>query len=158
MAKPTIEVDITVTDMGFEEILDELAKLHKGEPGVSAGFLEGQGGDSLHTDTDLTNAELAVVHEFGSPANNIHPRPFIRQGTDKAATDVDTILVRGSIKIFEGRGTAKQVLEEVGETWEQAIKDEITSGVLEPTKEGDKPLFKTKELYNTITYKVGEED
>ena len=156
MSKRPLEVEITVTDMGFEEILKELEKLHSGESSVRAGFIEGQGGDSVHKDTDLTNAELAVVHEFGSPQNNIPPRPFIKQGTDRVSQEVESILRKGSIKIFEGKGKSKEVLEKVGETWEDAIKGEITSGALTPTKEGDKPLLKTKELYNAISHKVEE--
>ena len=147
-----IDIKITENDMGFDKLIEELTRLQNAE--VKAGFIEGQGGDSIHNDSDLTNASLATIHEYGSPTSNIPPRPIVKQGTESVKADVNKTILKGSKGIFEGTSTANDLLEKVGEIWEEGIKGEITSGNIKPTKNGDKALFKTGELHDTVTYKV----
>lgn len=152
-----MSVTVKDTDMGWDKIMKELEKIARDDNTLTAGFIEGQGGDQVHTNTDLTNAELAAIHEFGSPQNNLPERPFMRQGTEKAKDKVNLAILKGSKELFAGREDGKGILEAVGEIYVEAIKAEITSGELQPTKDGRKPLYDTGELHRNITYKIGKD-
>ena len=144
--------DVVFKDMGLNAILKELEKLSDSE--VSVGFIPGQGGDTIHADSKLTNAELATVHEYGSPSVNITPRPFMKQGMKAADKEVNKIVSKGIARITEKKENVEDVLDEVGKVLKDSIKNEITSGNLKPNLDGTRPLFKTGELVKNITHKV----
>jgi len=49
----------------------------------------------------MTNSHLGYIHEFGSPANNIPPRPFLIPGVQKSRDKVVDLLAGGAVKAIK---------------------------------------------------------
>ena len=77
--------------------------------------------------TPINNASLAYIHEFGSPAVNIPPRPFLFPGVRKAQRDIIAVMADGARRALQGeRGAADDTLERVGIIARNSAVREIT--------------------------------
>lgn len=59
-------------------------------------------------------AYIASIHEFGSPKNNIPPRPFMRPTTNREVLQWTKLLADGARAVLAGKSTAAKVMEAVG--------------------------------------------
>jgi len=59
-------------------------------------------------------AYIATIHEFGSPRNNIPPRPFMRPTIAKRKESWKALAEQGARAVAQGRYTVDKVLEEIG--------------------------------------------
>lgn len=116
-----------------------------------------------------TNAEIAYVNEFGSPADNIPPRPFLFPAINKQKEKVERIFEK-NLKVALTNLNPSHIdktLEAVGtlvrDTAKLNITDSINMTPLSPVtikrrKEagfaGTKPLRQTGQLVGSIEYVV----
>lgn len=115
----------------------------------------------------ITNAALGFIHENGSAAQNIPPRPFLVPGVKAASKQCAEVLKRYAQKAITGDGTIDQGLNAAGLIAQASVKKRIQSGEgFAPLKastlaararkgaKGTKPLIRTGQLLNSITYVV----
>lgn len=128
------------------------------------------GEDGPREDGDpMNNATLGYLHEMGSPANNIPPRPFLVPGVQGAMGKITPELAKGAEKSLKGDPAAiTKALERVGMIAQNAVKAKINTGPFIPLKpgtllarrrkgyKGTKPLIRTGQLRNAITYVLKE--
>lgn len=155
------------TDKGWKALL----KKAREDPHVVTIGLQGAKGDEQHTDTTMTNAHLASVHEFGAVVKvgsreiTIPERSFIRSTVDKnkgyraLCSKIGQSIIAGRIPDFV---TALGIL---GEKVTSDIKSAIEQGIDPPNapmtiarKGSSKPLIDTAQMKNAITYDVHKDD
>lgn len=90
-------VSFKVTKKG--DLRKALAQIEKSLPDkhVVAGFL---GKDAGSRPGKLTNTQLAIIHEFGAPAANIPPRPFVVPSFEKHKKEYQSMLERVAKKVL----------------------------------------------------------
>lgn len=110
---------------------------------------------------ELTNADLALIHEFGSPAHNIPERSFLRKPLINNAEAVANLAKNAIGKFIAGEISLETALGYVGEEAKGISKEAVTNGIspaLKPAtikrKKSSKPLIDTGQLLNSITYEV----
>lgn len=78
----------------------------------------------------ITNASIAYVHEFGSPAHNIPARPFLRPGVRNAQDDIAVAMRKGAKEVMEGeQNAASRALNTVGMIARNSVVRAITNPV-----------------------------
>lgn len=110
---------------------------------------------------EFSNAELAAIHEFGSPAHNIPERSFLRKPLISNAAVIANLAKNAVGKFITGQITAEAALGALGEEAKNISRVAITEGItptLKPAtikrKKSTKPLIDTGQLLNSITYEV----
>lgn len=128
-----------------------------GIPGENAGRKDGP----------ISNAALGYIHENGSPARNIPARPFLVPGVQEVAPKAVETLEKFAAKGLEDPSAVDKGLNAAGLMAQAAVKNRIRNSVgfaplSEATlaerkrtgKQGTKPLIRTGQLLNSITYVV----
>lgn len=139
----------------FKKALTELGKIK-----IQIGAV----GD--HANSDLTNAELLIIHEFGAPEVNIPARSPIRT-TIRNKSNLKILSKNIQDLIAENYNQQKHELNQdnvaigIGETLvllvQASIKRRLTPRNEDSTlakKRGTLPLFDTGQLFNSIEYGV----
>jgi len=110
---------------------------------------------------EVTNAELAYIHNNGSPARNIPARPFMEPGIKNAAQRINVLMQQTARAVLSGdKAKVRQGLESVGLAAQNSIRSKINEGIPPPLKHPrrgksrSKPLIDTGQLRNSITYVV----
>ena len=114
----------------------------------------------------INNAELAYIHEHGSPINNIPPRPFLKPSIKKNLATVEVLqkqMIKAALK--GDKEGVKRSAELLGMHSRNNAKKYITAGTnLTPNKPAtikrkgsDKPLIDTGALLNSISYVVDDD-
>lgn len=120
-------------------------------------------------DGPITNAALGYIHENGSPARNIPARPFLVPGVEEAAPKAIEAMKKFAAQGLTDPAAVDKGLNAAGLIAQAAVKNRIRNGVgfaplAERTlaqrkasgKSGTKPLIRTGQLLNSITYVVKE--
>lgn len=132
---------------------------------VKVGYFE----DSKRTD-GLPNAYVASIHEFGSPTNNIPPRPTLGPALQNNKKEFSKIIANsfknGTIRDgFEmlGQLAVSKVKSEIATLKSPALKESTTRARLRGKKQGKsvsltvaKPLVHTKQMLQAVNYEVGQ--
>ena len=132
---------------------------------VRVGYFE----NSKRTD-GLPNAYVASIHEFGSPTNNIPPRPTLGPGLQNNKEEFSKIIANsirnGTIKDgFEilGQLAVSKVRSEIATLKSPALKESTIRARLRGKKQGKsvsltvaKPLVHTKQMLQAVDYEVGQ--
>lgn len=118
-------------------------------------------------DGGIGNADLAYIHEKGSPARNIPARPFMEPGIRSAQGAIESALQVGAASAFTNPSAVNTALNKSGLLAQVAIKKTIVAGpgfaaLKESTVKArkrrgltrTKPLIDTGSLLNSITYVV----
>src|SRR6185312_6997674 len=101
---------------------------------VLVGFPES---GAARTGGGITNAALGYIHEFGAPAANIPPRPFLVPGVRKVANQYTPHLRKAAEAALNGDAqTVQRELVAAGIIAETGAKAEITTGNFVPLKPG----------------------
>lgn len=136
--------------------LEELLRRTQKHNHVAVGILQ----DQPHDDK-FSMVDLAMVHEYGSPANNIRARSFIRSTCDAKRKEHVEFVRKLQQKILLGRITAKQALTQLGEVVSKDMVQTINDGIdpeLKPAtikrKGSSKPLIDTGRLKGAITHEI----
>jgi len=117
----------------------------------------------------ITNASLGYIHEHGSPARNIPARPFLVPGVKEAAPKAAAAMKKLAGQALTDASAVDKALNAAGLIAQTGVKKRIVSGEgFAPLKEGTikarqrkgakgtKPLIRTGQLLNSITYVVRE--
>lgn len=121
-------------------------------------------------DAVIGNAQLAYIHENGSAAANIPARPFLVPGVKKAGDKAAAILKKAAADVFDRKASIDKGLNAAGLVAQTSVKMTIRAGEgFAPLKpgtlaarrrkgakgaKGDKPLIRTGQLLNSISYVV----
>lgn len=167
MSKPTLKVTAD-----FTENFNRIIKKFKNDA-VLVGIPEADTNRKANEGEEpITNAAILAINEFGSPANNIPPRPVMAIGIRKSKTEIAEqfkLAVRGAFK--SGLSALSTYYNRAGLIASNSIKKTINSqdGIREPSDatlairkaqgfKGTKALIVTGQMRNAITYVVrGEE-
>lgn len=123
-----------------------------------------------HAESGITMAELAAVHEYGSPANSIPERSFLRKTLDLKAQEIKAKMREVTQAYVEDRISLAQALGLVGQWMVTQVRLTITSQQVRPRldeseagrrtieKKGSSvTLVDTGQLLNSISYEVESE-
>lgn len=107
-------------------------------------------GNAQHAGSDLTNAELAAIHEFGAPAANIPERAHIRGTFDAKQKDWQALAAKLLKGVISGRFEPETALGILGERAVADMRKFVRAGVPPPNapatvraKGSSKPLIDT---------------
>lgn len=152
---------VEVRDLGLERIMRGLSGR---DIRVQVGV---QGSEAASDHGGITNVQLAVVHEFGSPAEKIPARSFLRSTMDEKEGRYGTLVLRGLRKFIDARGLdqVERILGVVGEVMVSDVKKKIRSNIppaLSPRYarrrlamgKGTRTLNVTGQLLNSITWRL----
>lgn len=155
------ENGLTVTYDGSAELLKAIKEL-TGRV-VMVGIPE----NSPRTGGEVSNATLGYIHEFGSPARNIPPRPFLIPGANSIADKAEGMMAHAASLQMDGKpGDAQATLQALGQMAADAIRGKIVSGPFTPLKaatlaarvrrgnRGTKPLIDTTQMMKAITWVI----
>jgi hypothetical protein len=88
-------------------------------------------------DAPINNAEIGYIQEFGSPANNIPPRPFLIPGVEKATPKALERLKVATQRALDGdKAGAERAMYQAGALAMISAKAEISSNIPPPLKPG----------------------
>lgn len=162
MSKPTLKV----THDSVDEILKRIKSM-QGEK-VLVGIPESD--NSRDDDSPIGNAAILFINNFGSPANNIPPRPVVNIGIFNAQDELAAEFKRAAQKaLTKGTGAVTDYYNRTGMIAANSIKRAINSqdGIDPPAEStlkarerkgfnGTKALIVTGQTRNAITYVVKE--
>lgn len=159
---PGVRAKFKLFDKG-ERRLDRLREvMAKANGYIKAGVLEEDEARLVKEITglaseQLTNAEIAFVHEFG--AGNNPERSFVRAAFDANRDAYLSMLERMVPLIMDEKLTARRALELVGQRLAADIKRRIQSGISPALSEStiaakgsSVPLIDTGQLVGSVTY------
>jgi secreted protein with Ig-like and vWFA domain len=117
----------------------------------------------------IGNAALYYLHDHGSPLNNIPARETLSPGIADAREHLALVLGQAARQAFTTKGAIERGLEAAGLIAQTSVKKRIIAGTdLEPLAErtlaarrrrgieSEKPLIRTAQMLNSITYEVRE--
>jgi len=141
----------------WQETLKEFKKSYR----VKVGYPSESTGKEQHEDDGINNATLAAVHNLGSVANNIPPRPFLKQSFEKYQSERKKLAERLVRDFMRGAIDMKTAHEKMGNAsagWGRKI---FTTGDFAPLKPAtvarkgsSRPLIDTGELRRALTFEV----
>jgi hypothetical protein len=119
----------------------------------------------------MTNATLAYIHNYGSPAANIPARPFMEPGIKDARDPISTRMqAAGDAALAGDPGLVRRNLEAAGLEAQNSIRRKITTGPFAPLAPGTvrgrkrrhksrsnadpRPLIDTGDMRKSISYVV----
>lgn len=118
---------------------------------------------------EITNSYLGYINEFGSPAKNIPPRPFLNPGVKKVRSEIINILKKSSSNVLSGSEDVEKGLNRAGIVAVSSVKNIIrtqenfkalSEKTIKERKQkgflGEKALIRTAQLLNSITYVIRE--
>lgn len=122
--------------------------------------------ENARSDGLIGNASIGYIQENGSPAKNIPARPFLIPGVEAVKNKVADILGEGAKNVLDG-GSITGSQTKAGIVAQNSVKATITAGegfttLADSTLaarqrkgvKGTKPLIRTGQLRNSITYIV----
>ena len=134
MTKP---FSLTDDDRAWEKLKSHLAPLAKGETAIKAGVVGEAAAEQR--ERGITNAELAVIHEFGAPQAHVPARSFIRSTFDSKRVEYERALQELTGRLFRGELNAGELLvalDALGGRIAEDIRKRIESAAIRP---GDEP-------------------
>jgi hypothetical protein len=151
------KVKTVVKDFGFANAMAEI-EFMAGKSFTQIG-IQSDAPDPPN-DPGISMAQLAAVQEFGSKKRNIPERSYIRSTMDEKRRTFNTFTDALSIRIIQGKITARNALKALGELIESSIKAKITN-LREPAlspktiaaKGSSNPLIDTGRLRSSIRHK-----
>lgn len=147
-------ISVRVTEDRVDQLLDSIQDLTRKR--VAIGLVGGR------RETNLTNMQLALTMEYGSPARNIPARPFLRPGVQDAAKAIAPLARVGALAAVDGHGrVVDSALNAIGEEAVRSIKRKIAMGPFVPLKPRtvrrkghSQPLIDTHQMINSIVHQV----
>jgi phage gpG-like protein len=120
-----------------------------------------------HEDSEISNAALGYIHNYGSPAANIPARPFLEPGVEHAQEKIaEQMKKAGQAATDLNREGVDKAMHACGLVAQNSVRAAITDGDFTPLKpatvkarereghSGDKPLIVTGQLRDSVTYVV----
>lgn len=163
MSEPFLKVVDLSQD--FKSIVEQYKK-----DAVLVGIPEVKGPRQEGEEDQINNAALLAINEFGSPANNIPPRPVMEIGLLLAQEDIANEMKKAIIEGFtKGASALWKYYNRAGFIASQSVKSVINKQYfISPPSEatlaarkrkgfkGTKALIVTGQMRNAITYVVNK--
>lgn len=112
-------------DRGWKRVMQLAELLDKGESYTKVGLI-GTEADEKPEGSDLTQAEIGAVHEYGSEDGRIPQRSWIGRAFDKHREQL-LALARPMIgRVYDGQMTIEQALGILGARFSADIKNTVT--------------------------------
>lgn len=120
-------------------------------------------------------ARVAAIQEFGWPAKNIPPRPFMRPTIQEKQTEWQEIAYSGAKAVLNGKGNIGAVMGAIAAHAAGSIRKKIAQILSPPLKPATiarrlakyknkkkvgsltKPLIDTTQMYESVTHAVERE-
>lgn len=133
--------------------LEKISKSFKGGNSVKVGLPKGSNDYPDGTSVIM----VGTVHEFGSPAQGIPQRSFLRSTVTSNRRKYRDLLKKLAKKVIDGKFSMKKALGVLGLTVQTDVRENITDLKTPPLqyREGN-PLLLTGHLRQSITYEVDE--
>jgi len=144
-------------DNGYKKFMKEMLKFTK-KPYVKIGLLSKK---NQRENSELTNAEIAVIHEFGAPMARIPERSFLRSTFDEKNREWARITSEIVKKVDIRLMSTSEGLSLLGLTAVNDVKSKLRKGPFVPlspitikrrTGNSIKPLIDTAQMINSITF------
>lgn len=159
-----MSVKVKEIDRGFKKILENARKLLK-SPKVKVGWLESSGG---HKKADLTVAEIASIHEYGTHDGKIPERAPLRKTLAQSKTQIASMQSKLLNEVIFGKMDVESSLKILGEFVKAEIQQTIRAGLTPEWAESTlnerirrsggivaiTPLIDSGQLLRSIHYKV----
>jgi len=113
-----------VIDRGWDRIISSLRKA--GHSFTKVGFPVEGSTSGRHSMQEVVS--IAMTHEFGSPANNIPERSFLRKSIDENQEKISTMQVAAIRAVVDGTKTVRKALFDIGEEAKQMVVQKIVQG------------------------------
>ncbi len=141
-------------DLGFARIQKELKKLNLG-PHIKVGWpVESAKSTASHTDSPLTVAQIAIIHEFGQPMKNIPERSMLRATHDAKVNEWNKATNKLVGQIYDGKITVEVALDRLGLLMLRDIKNRMRAGIPPKLKiRVGTALIDTAQMLNAMTFK-----
>lgn len=145
---------------GLKRLFGLAAQLKK-RPSVKVGVLGSAA--AAARGGGITQAELAVIHEYGAPGAGIPERSFLRRTHAAKQREWAGLAQQLLVRCAQGRITVEQALGLIGQKASADVRRTITSGSGVPPplkaatirrKGSSRPLVDTGRLLNAISYEV----
>lgn len=108
-------------------------------------------------------AMIAAVHEYGSPAQGIPERSFLRTAIQRNRKTYARLNKINLVKMLRGHMDAETALGQLGEMAKGDVQFEIRSGDFVPLKPAtikrkgsSKPLIDTGQMVQSISWELGD--
>jgi hypothetical protein len=117
--------------------------------------------DVAHQDSNLTIAEIGMIHEFGAPRANIPERPFLIPAIIQGAGEITELQQQYMRRVQLGTATKAYALSKLGELGVRLVQQNIRHGyfkALKPAtirrKGSSKPLIDSQQMIRSVTYEL----
>jgi len=152
-------IDAKVTRVSIDRKYLEQIMLQLNAGVVRVGF---PSGGPIDPESEISVAEKAIFNEYGSNNGRVPPRPFMRQTVGLTRETLKALKAGLISRIYKKTTDARGAMEIIGEWYSGQIKYTITTaGAFIPNaqstadrKGSSKPLIDTKQMMNSIVYKV----
>lgn len=148
----------TVNDRVWRQLLKKLPGI--GKVKVKVGIV-GAGADQRHADSDLTNADIWIIHELGAPDAGIPARAPLRTTFDKRIDELKGMQLKLAKALLNDQMDVQRAFNILGAWGVAAIKSTIKAGLEPPNapstikrKGSSVPLIDTGQLINAVTWAV----
>ncbi len=155
---------VKYVDKGWNALRKMAKNVKQHDSFVKVGLLgEGAKKNDRRGDEKLTNLEIGIIHEFGSPAAGIPERSFVRATVNAKRGEYALLLSRLVKEIYSLKIDVRQALGILGARAAADMKNRITQGAGIPpplrastiaAKGSDRPLVDTGQLVNAISWAV----
>lgn len=160
-------INVKITVDNFAKIKKAIGDITRQQVLVGVPAEEAERHDEDGEKPPINNAALGYIHENGAPEVGIPPRPFLVPGIKSVRDKIAKRLQDGAKGALNGSAElVDKNLHAAGLVAATAAKSKITEGLSPKLKEatlaarrrrgrtGEKPLYDTGALLNSITYVV----
>lgn len=172
-----MKFEVRTKGKGFKGLVDKISKMSKSQSYVKAGLLSSK--KASRPDGEMTNAELGVIHEFGT--SKIPARPFVGPSFNNKKDFYKKMLMTLAKRVvtagilFDEKFTLEKALGILGQKMSADMKAFVVGGApLKPDNSpavkarkeklssgaagSVRPLVDTGRMVNSLTYAVVRKD
>lgn len=149
---------VKVRDNGADSVVSSLGSASSNGKTADAGIIAETGATRLHTNANMTLAELAATHEFGL---GVPRRSWLRDWVDNNIDAIKKRLLQAGTRIAKGKSTKDKELKKIARWAELELREYIAARIDPPNsartvlqKGSDVPLVDTGEMFEAIGSRV----
>lgn len=107
---------------------------------------------------EATNADLGLVHEFGSFKKNIPPRSWLRMPIERKAEDISNFILKSKKEITEAmaEGDSEMLYKKLGTAGEAVIQEAFGSAGFGQWKANSPSTIRAKKSSSPLIGELGE--
>jgi hypothetical protein len=147
-----------IRDTNFAGIAVLARRVREGDRSVLIGVPKKAG---MANEGEMTLAQVAAIHEFGSPEHGIPERSFLRAGITKSLPELKAFSANAIRRVANGGYTVRNALRHLGALAASKVQMEIVNGTFVPNapstikaKGSSKPLIDSGQLRQSITWQL----